>query len=44
MGGTLIVRHTVAQAGAFAHDPGLKEAMERSGVTGNPRIEIFEDV
>ncbi|MBK5289833.1 MAG: cyclase [Acidimicrobiia bacterium] len=32
---------TVAQAEAFASDPSLKAAMERSGVAGVPRIEIF---
>ena len=33
---------TVEQAEAFAEDPALKEAMGRGGVTGPPRIEIFE--
>jgi hypothetical protein len=33
---------TVDQATAFASDPSLKEAMGRGGVTGPPRIEIFE--
>ena len=32
---------TVAQAEAFAADPALKTAMERGGVSGPPRIEIF---
>lgn len=32
---------TVEQAEAFAADPALKAAMERSGVAGAPRIEIF---
>lgn len=32
---------TVEQAEAFAADPALKAAMERSGVSGAPRIEIF---
>ena len=32
---------TVEQAEAFASDPALKAAMERSGVSGAPRIEIF---
>ena len=32
---------TVEQAEAFASDPALKAAMERSGVAGAPRIEIF---
>ena len=41
----LLVTHefpTVAQAGAFAHDPALGEGMQRAGVTGAPSIEIFE--
>jgi hypothetical protein len=33
---------TVEQAQAFSGDPALKDAMGRGGVTGNPRIEIFE--
>jgi hypothetical protein len=32
---------TVEQAEAFASDPALKEAMQRGGVAGAPRIEIF---
>ena len=32
---------TVEQAQAFASDPALKSAMERAGVAGAPRIEIF---
>jgi hypothetical protein len=32
------------QAGGFAHDPALRAAMQRSGVEGTPRIEIFTDV
>jgi hypothetical protein len=32
---------SVEQAEAFASDPALKAAMERSGVAGAPRIEIF---
>ena len=32
---------TVDQAAAFAHDPALKAGMERAGVAGAPRIEIF---
>jgi hypothetical protein len=32
---------SVAQAEAFASDPALKTAMERAGVAGAPRIEIF---
>ncbi len=35
---------TAEQAGSFAHDPALREAMERGGVEGAPRIEIFADV
>jgi hypothetical protein len=35
---------TVEQAEAFAADPALKVAMERSGVAGAPRIEIFASV
>jgi hypothetical protein len=35
---------TAEQAGSFAHDPGVREAMERGGVEGAPRIEIFADV
>ena len=35
---------TVEQADAFAHDPALREGMERAGVAGAPRIEIFESV
>ena len=35
---------TVDAAGAFAHDPGLKAGMERAGVAGAPRIEIFTSV
>jgi hypothetical protein len=34
---------TVAQAEAFAGDPGLKDAMARGGVSGAPRIEIFKE-
>jgi hypothetical protein len=35
---------SVEQAGAFAHDPALREGMQRAGVAGAPRIEIFESV
>jgi hypothetical protein len=35
---------SVEQAGAFAHDPVLGDGMARAGVTGAPRIEIFESV
>src|SRR6516165_2499998 len=46
-GNELLVTHDFAsaeQAGSFAHDPALQEAMGRSGVEGAPRIEIFTDV
>ena len=32
---------TVDQAAAFASDPALKAGMQRAGVAGPPRIEIF---
>ena len=35
---------TVAQADAFSRDPALRDGMERAGVSGAPRIEIFESV
>lgn len=43
----LLVTHdfpTVDQASGFASDPGLGEAMQRAGVDGPPRIEIFASV
>ena len=43
----LLITHdfpTVEQASAFAHDPALREGMERAGVAGPPRIEIFASV
>lgn len=43
----LLVTHefpSVAQAESFAHDPRLREGMDRAGVAGAPRIEIFESV
>jgi hypothetical protein len=46
-GNELLATHefpTVEQAASFAHDPGLREAMEQAGVEGMPRIEIFRDV
>ena len=46
-GNELFIIHdfpTAEQAGSFAHDPGLREAMGRAGVEGAPRIEIFTDV
>jgi hypothetical protein len=45
-GNDLFVTHefpSAAQAGGFAGDPALREAMDRSGVQGMPRIEIFTD-
>ena len=44
-GNDVFVTHdfpTVAQAEAFAADPDLRAAMERGGVSSEPRIEIFE--
>ena len=35
---------TLDGATAFRDNAGLKEAMGRAGVTGPPRIEIFEEV
>ena len=35
---------TADQAGGFAHDSALRAGMERAGVEGAPRIEIFTDV
>ncbi len=35
---------TLDAANAFAENPDLKDAMGRAGVTGPPRIEIFEEV
>lgn len=35
---------TVDQAQGFANDPKLRAAMERAGVTGEPRIEVFENI
>ena len=35
---------TAAQAEAFANDPALKAGMEKAGVVGPPRIEIFESI
>jgi hypothetical protein len=46
-GNDLFVTHdfpTAEQAGSFAHDPALREALGQSGVEGTPRIEIFTDV
>src|ERR1051326_5010771 len=43
----LLVTHDFAsaeQAGSFAHDPALRDAMGRAGVEAAPRIEIFTDV
>ena len=46
-GNDVFVTHdfpSVEAAGAFAHDPALKEGMDKAGVTGPPRIEIFTSV
>ena len=46
-GNELFVAHefsSAEQAGSFAHDPALRGAMDRAGVEGAPRIEIFTDV
>ena len=46
-GNELLVAHdfsSAEQAASFAHDPALREAMDRAGVEGAPRIEIFTDV
>ena len=45
-GNDLFVTHefpSATQASGFAGDPELREAMDRSGVQGMPRIEIFTD-
>jgi len=34
---------TVEQAERFVSSPDLKDAMQRAGVVGAPRVEIFED-
>jgi hypothetical protein len=44
-GNDVLVTHdfpSAEQAGAFAHDPGLRDGMQRAGVVGAPTIEIFE--
>ena len=46
-GNELFVTHdvpTAEQAGSFARDPALRDAMGRAGVEGAPRIELFTDV
>ena len=46
-GNELFLTHdfaTAEQAGGFAHDPALRDAMERAGVEGAPQIDIFTDV
>jgi hypothetical protein len=46
-GNDIFITHdfpSVDQANAFAHDPALAEGMQRAGVAGAPRIEIFESV
>jgi hypothetical protein len=43
----LLITHdftTAEQAEDFAHDPAVHEGMQRAGVEGAPRIEIFTDV
>ncbi len=35
---------SLEKARGFLDNPELKEAMERAGVTGSPRIEIYEEV
>lgn len=35
---------TVEAAQGFLNDPTLKEKMQEAGVTGEPRIEIYEEV
>ena len=45
-GNDLFITHefpSAAQASGFAGDPELREAMDRAGVQGMPRIEIFTD-
>ena len=46
-GNALFITHdfpSAQQAGGFAHDPALRAGMERAGVEGAPRIEIYTDV
>jgi hypothetical protein len=46
-GNELFVTHefsSAEQAGSFAHNPALREAMDKAGVEGAPRTEIFTDV
>ena len=46
-GNDIFITHTfpsVEQAAAFADDPALKSGMERAGVAGPTRIEIFAGV
>ena len=40
----LVIHHfdTVAAARSFFSNPDLRDAMQRAGVTGEPRIEVFE--
>jgi hypothetical protein len=35
---------TVAEAQAFRANPALADAMKRSGIVGEPRIEMYEEV
>jgi heme-degrading monooxygenase HmoA len=34
---------TLDAANAFAHDPSLPKAMQKAGIVGAPRIEIYEE-
>jgi hypothetical protein len=46
-GNDLFITHdfpSAEQAGGFANDPAVRAGMERAGVEGAPRIEIFTDV
>jgi hypothetical protein len=46
-GNELFVIHdfpTAEQAASFGQDPALREGMDRAGVEGAPRIQIFTDV
>ena len=35
---------TEAKAHAFLSNPGLADAMKRSGIVGEPRIEMYEEL
>jgi hypothetical protein len=46
-GNDLFITHdfpSAEQAGGFAHDPALRAGMEKAGVKGAPRIEIYTEV